>query len=90
MDTRSAREHTMFAPAQFLRSWREKRPSNKDDLESSVKEEVGRVLHGGGPASDFIFVPLYVIVVGLHFKWRTVYLPLASRPSVWESDPGLH
>jgi hypothetical protein len=31
------------------------------------------VLHGGGPASDFIFVPYSVIVVGLRFKWCTLY-----------------
>jgi hypothetical protein len=26
-----------------------------------------------GPASDFIFVLQYVIVVGLRFKWYTLY-----------------
>jgi hypothetical protein len=57
MNTRSAREYTMFAPAQLLRSWSEQRPSNKNGLDSSVA--------GGGleslldrcePASEFIFV----------------------------------
>lgn len=32
MNTRSAREY-MLAPAQILRVWRERRPSNKGDLE---------------------------------------------------------
>jgi hypothetical protein len=31
------------------------------------------LLHGGAPASGFIFVPLYVIVVGLRFKWYSLY-----------------
>jgi hypothetical protein len=33
-----------------------------------------RVLHGGGPAADIIFVPQYVTVVGLHFKWYMLYI----------------
>jgi hypothetical protein len=32
----------MFAPAQRLRNWREQRPSNLDDLDSSVTWYVGR------------------------------------------------
>jgi hypothetical protein len=61
-----AREYTMFVPTQLLRSWREQRPSNKSDLDSSVMGEDWRVLHGGGPASD-IFIPYYVVVC-LRFK----------------------
>jgi hypothetical protein len=59
MNTRSGREYTMFAPAQLLRNWREQRPSSQGDLISNVTGEVGKVylLHGGRPASDFIFVP---------------------------------
>jgi hypothetical protein len=54
MNTRSAREYTMFATAQPMR---EQRPSNEGDLGSSVTGEVGTVYYtGGGPASDFIFV----------------------------------
>jgi hypothetical protein len=65
MNTRSALEYTMFAPAQLSRNWREQRPSKKGDLGSIVTGEVGSQLHGDRPASDFIFVPSYVIVVGL-------------------------
>jgi hypothetical protein len=45
MNTRSAREYIMFAPAQFLRNWREQRPSNQGDLYSSVMGEAGRVYY---------------------------------------------
>jgi hypothetical protein len=68
-NTRSAREYTMFAPAQLLRKRFEQRPSKQDDLDSSFTGKVGRVLHGGGPASGFMFVPWNVIVVGLRSKW---------------------
>jgi hypothetical protein len=58
MDTRTAREYTMLAPAHLLRNWRVERPNSQGDLDSSVTGEAGRVLlHEGGLASDFIFVP---------------------------------
>jgi hypothetical protein len=47
MNTRSAREYTMFAPAQLLRNWREQRPSNKGDLDSSVTGRMGESLTRG-------------------------------------------
>jgi hypothetical protein len=47
VNTRCAREYTMFTPAQLLRNWREQRPSNQDDLDSSVSVEVGRVHYTG-------------------------------------------
>jgi hypothetical protein len=51
-------EHTMFGPAQLLRTWREQRPSNKGDLNSNVTREIGRVFYTGvHPISDFVFVP---------------------------------
>jgi hypothetical protein len=57
-ETRSTRDYTMFAPAQVLRNWREQRPSNKGDLDSSIAWEVGKVYYTGGvSASDLIFVP---------------------------------
>jgi hypothetical protein len=59
MNTRSAREYVMFAPEQLLRNWREQRPNNHGDLDLSVMGGGGgwkSPLHGGGPASDFIFV----------------------------------
>jgi hypothetical protein len=36
MNTRFAREYTMFAPTQLLRNWFEQRPSNKVDVDSTV------------------------------------------------------
>jgi hypothetical protein len=47
MNTRSAREYTMFAPAQLLRNWREQRPSNNGDLDSRVAGEIGIVYYTG-------------------------------------------
>jgi hypothetical protein len=56
MNTRSAREYTIFAPAQLLRIWREQRPSNKDDLDSNVTGDVSEsLLYRDGPASGLIF-----------------------------------
>jgi hypothetical protein len=46
---------------------------NQSDLDLSVTDWK-RLLHKDGPLSDLIFVPQYVIVVGLHFKWYTLYL----------------
>jgi hypothetical protein len=44
------------------------------NFDSSVTMEGGREsITQGGPAYDFIFVPQYVIVVGLRFKWYTLY-----------------
>jgi hypothetical protein len=75
MNTRSAREYAMLSPAQLLRNWREQRPSNQGDLDSSVTGGGSvNLLHAGGPASYFIFVPLYVIVIGLCFKWYILYI----------------
>jgi hypothetical protein len=37
MNAHSAREYTMFAPAQILRNWFEQRPSNEGDLDSIVR-----------------------------------------------------
>jgi hypothetical protein len=75
MNTRSAREYTVFASAQLLRNWREQRPSSQGDVNSSVTGEAGRayLLHRGGPSSDIIFVPENVIVVWLRFQWYTLY-----------------
>jgi hypothetical protein len=42
---RIAREYTKFVHSQLLRNWREQRPNNKDDLDSSVTREVGRVCY---------------------------------------------
>jgi hypothetical protein len=47
MNTRSAREYNMFAPAQILRNRLEQRPSNKGDLDSSFMGKDGRVYYSG-------------------------------------------
>jgi hypothetical protein len=57
MNTRSAREYTMIAPAQLLGKWQGQRPSNKGGLHSSVTGEIGGVYYGGGAGSGFSFVP---------------------------------
>jgi hypothetical protein len=93
MITYSACEYIMFTPAQLLRNRLEQWPSNQGDLDS----EAGRVLHRSGPASDFLFVPKYVIVVGLHFKWYTVYLIytwnclhcIIATPNLWGGNKRL-
>jgi hypothetical protein len=45
MNTRCARGYNILAPAQPLRSWREQRPSNHGEIDSSVTGEVGRVYY---------------------------------------------
>jgi hypothetical protein len=62
MNIHSAYENIMFAPAELLCDWQEQWPSNYGDLDLSVME--GGVGPACGPASDFIFIPWYVIVVG--------------------------
>jgi hypothetical protein len=47
MNTRSAREYTIFVLSQLVRNWREQRPSNKRDLNSSDTGKVGRVYYTG-------------------------------------------
>jgi hypothetical protein len=62
MNTRSAREYTMFAPAQLLRNWRDQRPSNQGVLDLNFTGGGGwkSLLNGGETASDLIFVTQYV------------------------------
>jgi hypothetical protein len=43
INTRSAVDTNMFVAVRRLCNWREQRPSNKGDLDSSVTEEIGRV-----------------------------------------------
>jgi hypothetical protein len=73
MNIHSAHEYTMFAPAELLHKWHEWQPRNQGDLDFSATGEFGRVLHGGGPDSDLIYVLKYVTVVGLCLKWYTLY-----------------
>jgi hypothetical protein len=42
MNTSSAREYIMFAPAQDLHNWHEQWPSNQGDLDLSVTGDVWR------------------------------------------------
>jgi hypothetical protein len=47
MNTHSAREYTMFEPAQLLLNWCELRPSNYNNLDMSVMGEVGSLFLWG-------------------------------------------
>jgi hypothetical protein len=47
MNTHSALEYTMFAPAQLLRNWHEQQPSNKADLDSTVMGSLGESITWG-------------------------------------------
>lgn len=38
-------QYTMFAPAQFLRNWHERRPSNQNELDPNITEDIGRVCY---------------------------------------------
>jgi len=49
----------MFVTKQLLRTCHEQRPSDQCNVDL-VSLGVGRVLHGAGRASDFIFVPCEV------------------------------
>jgi hypothetical protein len=39
------------------------------------------LLCGGGPASNLIFVPWYMVVFGLHFKWYSLCMHLLQHMS---------
>jgi hypothetical protein len=60
----------MFAPVQVLRNWHEQRPSSHSDLDLSVTEMLRESVTQ--PVFALIFVPKYVIVVGLRFKLYTL------------------
>jgi hypothetical protein len=60
-------QQTIFATAMLLHHWRAQRPSNQDDVQSSVTERL---------AVDvflFNFLPRYVTLSWLHFKWHILY-----------------
>jgi hypothetical protein len=55
--TRFGGEYTMSSCARLLRNLREQWPSNNGDRDSSVTGRIWKsLLHGGGPALEFIFV----------------------------------
>jgi hypothetical protein len=56
MNTRSVREHSMLVLEQLLRNWREQRPSNQGDLDSSVTGKVGRVHYMGADLLPISFL----------------------------------
>jgi hypothetical protein len=58
MNTRSAREYIMFAPAQLLRNWPEQRPSNKGDLDSSL---------GGGGGYGVFYTAVDLLLVSFSY-----------------------
>jgi hypothetical protein len=81
----STREYTTFAPARFLRNWNEQRPSNQSDLDPSIMGKVRSLLPYSRPASGFIFLPQYVIVLGSYFKFCTLYkCVLTQQPAKFE------
>jgi hypothetical protein len=92
MKTRSAREYTMLAPAQSLRSWYDQWPSNQGDLDSVSRRRMGESKTRDGAASDSVFVPNYVIVVGLLSKWYTLYVSIfaTSYTEVFISQSEIH
>jgi hypothetical protein len=47
MNAPSAREKTMFGHEQFLRNWRQQRPSNQGEIDSSIRLEVGIIYYTG-------------------------------------------
>jgi hypothetical protein len=74
MNTHSAREYIMFAHAQLLSNWREQRPSNKGDLESSVTGESGSVLH---------VVDLLLILFLYRSEWLLLGCVVSGRPALY-------
>jgi hypothetical protein len=63
MNTRSAREHTIFALVHLLCKWSEQRPSSTCDLEVG-----GVVLYSSVFASAFILVPPSFVIFVLRLK----------------------
>jgi hypothetical protein len=51
MNTCSAHQYTMDAPAQILRNWREQRPSSQGDVKPNVAGRLAESVTRGGPAS---------------------------------------
>jgi hypothetical protein len=64
MNTWSAREYTMFAPAQLLRNWHEQRLRSQGDLDSVSQGRFGESITRGGPASDFILYRSTLLLLG--------------------------
>jgi hypothetical protein len=48
----------MFTPTQLLRRWREQRPSNKDDLHTSI---TGEILRGYCTGIDLLLIFFAVV-----------------------------
>jgi hypothetical protein len=48
------REYTMLAPADLLRNWRQKQPSNQGDIDFKSREESWKNTIGRRTVSDFI------------------------------------
>jgi hypothetical protein len=75
VNTQSACEGTALTPAQRLRNWCERRPSNKVFFfHSSVKGGVWKILlHGNRPEFDFVLEQHYVTIIWLCFKLYNLY-----------------
>jgi hypothetical protein len=63
----------------FLRSWREQRPSNQGDLNSSVTEDIGRVYYTGVDQILILFFYRSTWFFLLRFKWYILYLRVMAR-----------
>jgi hypothetical protein len=78
INTCSARENWMFAPGQLLSSWRERRPSNKGDLDSNVRGKVGRVYYTEMDLLVILFLwavkDCCWLLIVLGFRLHTPYL----------------
>jgi hypothetical protein len=69
----SAPEYTMFASEQLLTTGASSGLATRVTLTRVLQGWWESLLHGSGPASDSIFEPQYMIIVGLRFKCTPVY-----------------
>jgi hypothetical protein len=66
MNAPSAREKTMFGHEQFLRNWRQQRPSNQGEIDSSIRLEVVIIYYTGW--SYFILLQQCWVLLGPVFS----------------------
>jgi hypothetical protein len=85
MNTCSAREYAMFVLHSFCPAGVSSGLETRMTFTRVSRERLGDCYTEGGPAFDFIFLPLFVIVFGLRFKWYTLYLffPLSIHLVPW-------
>jgi hypothetical protein len=85
-NTRSAREYTTFAPAQLLRNWREQRPSNRGDIDSTVTVEIGRVYYTG---VDLLLISILYcstwLLLGCDLNGTPCRILISNVAEIWAS-----